>query len=73
MFFKKKTVNRFEEYDSLNYEPVIKASICNGEQVAGFLDLNTNKFKEIMLISNDKDLEEFKSRYGIKEELRKIY
>lgn len=73
MFFKKKTVNRFEEYDSLNYEPVIKMSICNGEQVAGFLDLNTNKFKEIMLISNDKDLEEFKSRYGIKEELRKIY
>ena len=33
-FFKKKTV--IKTYDKENKKPVIKASICNGEQVAGF-------------------------------------
>ena len=32
--FKKKTVTK--AYDKENKKPVIKASICNGEQVAGF-------------------------------------
>ena len=31
--FKKKTVTK--TYDKENKKPVIKASICNGEQVAG--------------------------------------
>lgn len=28
-------------YDKENKKPVIKASICNGEQVAGFKDIHT--------------------------------
>ena len=35
--FKKKTV--IKTYDKENKKPVIKASICNGEQVAGFKDI----------------------------------
>ena len=31
--------------------PVIRASICTGEKVAGFQDIHTGKFTEIMLIS----------------------
>ena len=52
-------------YDKENKKPVIRASICNGEQVAGFKDVRTGKFSEIMLIRNDRDLEEFLERYDI--------
>jgi hypothetical protein len=71
MFFKKKPETK--EYDKTKKKPVIKASICNGEQVAGFKDLSTGEFEEVMLISNPKDLQQFKDMYAIKEELEKIY
>lgn len=56
---------RRDAYDLQKYLPVIRASICNGEQVAGFKDKKTGQFMEVMLIRNDKDLEEFKARYGV--------
>ena len=46
--FKKKTVTK--AYDKENKKPVIKASICNGEQVAGFKNIHTGKIEEVMLI-----------------------
>ena len=46
--FKKKTVTK--TYDKENKKPVIKASICNGEQIAGFKDIHTGKIDEVMLI-----------------------
>ncbi len=55
-------------YDRENQKPVIRASICNGEQVAGFKDIHTGKFSEIMLIRNSKDMGEFLERYDIAEE-----
>lgn len=60
-------------YDKENKKPVIKASICNGEQVAGFKDIRTGEVEEVMLIRNAGDLAAFKQRYGIDEELAKIY
>ena len=39
--FKKRIVT--QSYDMENKKPVIKASICNGEQVAGFKDIYTGK------------------------------
>ena len=39
--FKKKKAQ--QPYDKENKKPVIKASICNGEQVAGFKDIHTGK------------------------------
>ena len=56
--FKKKTVTK--TYDKENKKPVIKASICNGEQVAGFKDIHTGKIEEVMLIKNQADLDVFK-------------
>lgn len=56
---------RKEAYDLQKYTPVVRCSICNGEQVAGFKDKQTGKFTEVMLIRGDKDLEEFKKRYGV--------
>ena len=38
--FKKNIVTK--TYDKENKKPVIKASICNGEQVAGFKDIHTD-------------------------------
>lgn len=69
--FKKKTVTR--SYDTENKKPVIKASICNGEQVAGFKDIRTGKIEEVMLIKDPADLEKFRTMYGITEEIRKEY
>lgn len=63
MFGKKKLT--VEPYDKSTQRPVIRASICNGEQVAGFRDLQTKKFSEVMLIKTPADLEEFCVRYGV--------
>ena len=60
-------------YDTENKRPVIKASICNGEQIAGFKDLRTGAFEEIMLIKDAGDLLTFKEMYGIDGDIEKIY
>lgn len=69
--FRKKSVN--QTYDKENKKPVIKASICNGEQVAGFKDIHTGKIEEVMLIKSPADLESFRAMYGIDEEIAKEY
>lgn len=69
--FKKKTV--VKSYDKERQKPVIKVSICNGEQVVGFKDIHTGKIEEIMLIKSPEDLERFKKIYGITEEIEKEY
>lgn len=71
MFFKKKTEKK--TYDKSSKKPVIKTSICNGEQVAGFKDINTGSFEEVMLIKNPDDLASFKEMYDITEKIEKIY
>lgn len=53
------------EYDKENQKPVIRSSICTGEKVAGFRDVNTGKFTEIMLIKDNKDLDKFLTEYDI--------
>mgnify|MGYP004496868149 len=54
-------------------KPVIRTSICTGEQVAGFKDVRTGKIEEIMLIKCPEDLKNFKKMYGITEEITKEY
>lgn len=55
------------DFDRQLYKPVLKCSICTGEQVAGFKNLTTGKFEEVMLIRNEKELASFKEQYGISE------
>ena len=69
--FKKKIETK--NYDKENKRPVLKCSICNGEQVAGFKDIRTGKFEEIMFIRSEKDLELFKRQYDIDEDIIKEY
>ncbi|MCM1040660.1 MAG: aspartate dehydrogenase [Roseburia sp.] len=61
--FRKKSV--VKQYDKENSRPVIKCSICNGEQVAGFKDIRSGRFEEVMLIRNSRDLEAFMQLYDI--------
>lgn len=69
--FKKKIVVR--TYDKERKKPVIRTSICNGEQAAGFKDIQTGKFEEVMLIKSQADLEAFKAMYQIDGEIVKEY
>lgn len=62
MFGKKK---REPIFDRQNQKPVIRSSICTGEQVAGFKDVNTGKFTEIMVIHGEKDMSEFLKKYNL--------
>ncbi len=71
MFFKKSIEKK--TYDKTLKKPVIKASICNGEQIAGFKDLYTGAFEEVMLINNSGDLAKFKEIYSITEDIEKLY
>ena len=54
-------------YDKSGKIPVIRSSICTGEQVTGFKDSVSGKFEELMLIRDGKDLSEFLHRYQVKE------
>ncbi|MDO4330929.1 MAG: aspartate dehydrogenase [Lachnospiraceae bacterium] len=67
MFGRKKNKQLFT-YDKTGKVPVIRASICTGEKVAGFKELESGKFEDLMLIRNDGDLKEFLRLYDVKEE-----
>ena len=47
-------------YDPEKHSPVIRSSICTGEQTAGYKDKVSGTFHEVMLIRDQDDLEEFK-------------
>jgi len=60
--FKKKNVRK--SYDRECMKPVIHASICTGEQVAGFKDIQTGKLDILLadsIISSSKQFQEMKN------------
>ena len=61
------------KYDIDKLTPVIRCSICTGEQVAGFRDNATGKFTDVMLIRSSHDLDTFCKKYGIEGDIEKIY
>ncbi len=67
LMFGKRKKPQVIPYDKSGKIPVIRSSICTGEQVAGFKDTVSGKFEELMLIRNGKDLSEFLSRYQVEE------
>ena len=52
-------------YDKTNKKAVLRCSICTGEQVAGFKDVYTGQFHEVMLIRDLKDLDDFMEMYDV--------
>ena len=65
MFFRKR--KRSESYDPESIRPVLRRSICTGETTAGFKELAGGRYREIMLIRDERDLQEFMETYGITE------
>ncbi|MEE1032760.1 MAG: aspartate dehydrogenase [Ruminococcus sp.] len=65
MFWKKGKTEK-KTYDKENLIPVLKCSICTGEQVAGFKNIHTGKFDDVMLIRDEKELKAFMEMYDIK-------
>lgn len=56
------------------YEPVIRCSICTGEQVACMRSRATGQLREVMLLRTAADLEDFCRSYGLQAEtIKKIY
>lgn len=74
MFFnkKKRQEGGLPPVDTKGKRAVLRCSICNGEQVAGFEDEASGKFEEIMLIKSPRDLETFKNTYGV-DDIKKEY
>lgn len=65
IFSRKNKTEKEEAYDRGKEKPIIRASICTGEKTAGFKDLKTGRFREVMLIRGQRDLEEFMRTYGL--------
>lgn len=60
-------------FDAALWQPVVRASICTGEQVAGFKERASGRIVEVMLIRSPKDLEEFRRTYAVNGEIVKVY
>ena len=71
MFGRKK---RDLNYNKEIQKPMVRASICTGEKVAGFRDRTTGKFTDVMLIRSEKDLAEFCKEYEVdKKEIGQLW
>ena len=65
LFTKKPAFKPAYDFNPEKEKPIIRASICTGEQVAGFKDKETGEFHEVMLIRDSRDLAVFKQAYGL--------
>ena len=72
-FLRKRKPTPPKTYNPALKRPVLRCSICTGEQVAGFKNLSDGKFEEVMLIRNESDLQAFREQYGITGNIEKIY
>ena len=61
------------QFPSEQYEPVLRCSICTGEQVACMRERETGRLRELMLIRTEADLDAFRRTYGVSGEIRRIY
>ena len=65
LFSKENRLQPAYDYDPAKEKPVIRESICTGEQVAGFKSRAGGEFHEVMLIRDNDDLKEFMNTYGL--------
>ena len=62
------------EFPPVQYEPVIRASICTGEKTACMRDLESGKLHEIMLVRTDEDMDTFcRTCNADKEAIKTVY
>ena len=70
--FRKKKNTLTVDYDPAEQKPVIRCSICTGEQTACLNNLRNGRLTEIMLINNSADLEAFQAACGV-HEIERVY
>ena len=70
--FLKKSPKISVSFDPETQSPVIRASICTGERVAGFKNKSDGHFTEVMLLRSMEDEQAFKDACGV-DELRTVY
>lgn len=74
MLFRRRKENMAAiSYNPVTQEPVLKASICTGETVAGFRERGSGRFDEVMLIKGESDLGHFMEMYQLTEKPKTIY
>lgn len=65
MILRKKKKTYKASYDSSEWKPILKCSICTGEQVAGFKNIRTGEFREESFISGPEALQRFMNKYQL--------
>ena len=71
--FNKKKKRETITYNAELEQPAVKTSICTGEKVAGFIDIDTGKLHDYMLIKGSQDLVEFCDNCNVQiDDLKKI-
>ena len=74
MFGRKKEAVPVYTYDREMEKPVLRCSICTGEQVFGFRNLKTGKLNEVGLVRGEQELKKLLAQYGVAEdEVEKVY
>ena len=62
------------DYDPPTQQPAVRKSICTGEMTAGFIDRETGRFRDIMRLDGQKELEAFCKSVGVSAgEIKTIY
>ena len=70
----KQSVKRVYPYPEEQFEPVLRCSICTGEQTACVRNRETGKITELMLIRDEQDTKLFHRQYGFEgTDFEKIY
>lgn len=70
----KKNTSKNPVFPPEKYEPILRCSICTGEQVACMRNRATGQLREVMLIRSPSDLEDFCRSYRVSAEtIRKVY
>jgi hypothetical protein len=64
-FFFRKHKEKDAGWDPDKEYPVLKCSICNGEQVLGLKDKATGEFRELACIKGNDELAEWKRTLGV--------
>ena len=74
LFRKTKHAPALPVFPPEDYEPVIRCSICTGEQVLCMRSRETGKLREVQLLRSEADLDDFCRRYALTpEQIRKVY
>ena len=74
LFRRKPKTPDLPAFSTEDYEPVLRCSICTGEQTACMREKATGKLRELELIRDERDLDKFCRDYGVKkEDIKRIY